>query len=83
MRCIGLLFACVLSTFCVGQAPLTADEIMSRVAANQDRAEILRQQYVYEQHVHVDSKLSNGKLMREDRLLFGRSYGRRQQKDVV
>lgn len=33
--------------------PFTADAIMARVAANQDRAEVLRKEYVYRQHVHI------------------------------
>lgn len=45
---------------------LTADDIMARVAANQDRAEKLRSQYVYKQHIHVISRKTNGKLMREE-----------------
>ena len=46
--------------------PLSANEIMARVAANQDRAEELRKQYVYKQHVHVVSRKTNGKLMCEE-----------------
>lgn len=48
------------------QQPLTASEIMARVAANQDRADLLRKQYVYRQHVHVVTRQTNGKLMREE-----------------
>ena len=40
---------------------------MERVAANQDRAEELRKQYVYKQHIHVMSRKTNGKLMREEK----------------
>lgn len=39
---------------------------MARVAANQDRSEQLRTQYVYRQHIHVASRKTNGKLMREE-----------------
>ena len=46
--------------------PLTADQIMQQVGANQDRAEELRRHYVYRQHVHVTSRKSNGKLMQDD-----------------
>lgn len=46
------------------QTQLTADEIMTRVATNQDRAENLRSQYVYEQKVRVASRRTNGKLAR-------------------
>ncbi len=33
--------------------PLKADDIMARVAANQDRSEALRKEYVYKQHIHI------------------------------
>jgi hypothetical protein len=46
--------------------PLTADAIMARVAANQDRSEALRKQYVYRQHIHIISHKSNGRLLREE-----------------
>jgi hypothetical protein len=39
-----------------GEAPLTADAIMARVAANQDQAEASRSHYVYVQHAHVVSR---------------------------
>jgi hypothetical protein len=48
-------------------APLTADVIMSRVAANQDRSEALRKQYVYRQHTHIlTHKPKGGRLLREE-----------------
>jgi hypothetical protein len=46
--------------------PVAADQIMQRVAANQDRAETSRRQYVYKQRIHVVSRKTNGKLMREE-----------------
>ena len=46
--------------------PLTADAIMARVAANQDRGETLRKEYVYHQHIHIVSKKPGAKLMREE-----------------
>jgi hypothetical protein len=46
--------------------PFTAEQIMQRVAANQDSAEQLRRKYVYKQQVHVISRKTNGKLMREE-----------------
>jgi hypothetical protein len=46
--------------------PLTAEAIMARVAANQDRSETLRQQYVYRQHIHIVSRKPGAKLMREE-----------------
>lgn len=49
-----------------GAAPLTADAIMARVGANQDRTELARKQYVYRQHIHVVTRKTSGKLMREE-----------------
>jgi hypothetical protein len=50
-----------------GNAPLTAEAIMARVAANQDRSEELRKQYVYRQRSHVVShKPKGGRLQREE-----------------
>jgi hypothetical protein len=45
---------------------LTADNIMNRVAANQDRSEKLRSQYVYQQRIHVVTRKTNGKVLREE-----------------
>lgn len=49
-----------------GSNALTAAEIMAKVAANQDRSEQARKQYVYRQHIHVVTKKTNGKLLREE-----------------
>ncbi len=46
--------------------PLTASDIMARVAANQDKGEKLRSDYVYHQRIHIVSRKTNGKLMREE-----------------
>jgi hypothetical protein len=46
--------------------PLTADAIMARVAANQDRSEILRKQYIYRQHTHILTHKPKGRLLREE-----------------
>ena len=46
--------------------PLTAETIMARVAANQDRSEILRKEYIYKQHVHIVTHKPKGRLMREE-----------------
>jgi hypothetical protein len=45
---------------------LTADAIMARVAANQDRSEILRKEYVYKQHIHVVTHKPKGRMLREE-----------------
>ena len=54
----------------VGRAPateaVTAGSIMAQVAANQDRSEKLRSQYVYHQRIHVVSRKGNGKVLREE-----------------
>jgi len=39
---------------------------MARVAANQDRAEKLRAEYLYRQHIHIVVKKPHGKLKREE-----------------
>lgn len=46
--------------------PLTADAIMARVAANQDRADKLRSEYIYHQRIHVVLQKSNGTRMRDE-----------------
>lgn len=48
------------------EQPLTADAIMARVAANQDRSDALRKQYVYRQHIRIATRRSNGKVQREE-----------------
>lgn len=47
-------------------APVTAAAIMARVAANQDRSEELRKQYVYRQHTHIVTHKPKGRLLREE-----------------
>ena len=63
-RLVFLLFLLPLLAF--GEDPLTADQIMARVAANQDAAQQMRAHYVYKQHIHVSSKKTSGKMMREE-----------------
>jgi hypothetical protein len=46
--------------------PLTAETIMARVAANQDRSEKLRSQYIYQQHIRIITRKANGKVLREE-----------------
>lgn len=48
------------------QAAPSAQEIMARVAANQDQAQKLRAEYIYQQHIHVATRRTNGKLVREE-----------------
>ena len=47
-------------------APPTAEAIMVRVAENQDRAMKLRADYIYQQHVVVATRRTNGKLARQE-----------------
>jgi hypothetical protein len=47
-------------------APPNAQAIMLKVAGNQDRAERLRNEYVYQQHIRVVTRRTNGKLAREE-----------------
>src|SRR5579864_5665662 len=48
------------------EALLTADQIMNRLALNQDQANAVRRQYVYKQHIRVVSRKTNGKVMRDE-----------------
>jgi hypothetical protein len=48
------------------QAARSAEEIMTRVAANQDRAQKLRSEYIYQQHIRIVTRRTNGKLAREE-----------------
>jgi len=65
LKCAWLLLA-LSGTRIFAQQPLTADEIMARVAANQDKAIEMRSHYIYKQHAHTTSHKMNGKLMREE-----------------
>jgi hypothetical protein len=49
-----------------GNDVLNAAAIMAKVAANQDRAEKLRNDYVYQQRIRVSTRKTNGKLAREE-----------------
>lgn len=44
----------------------TAEEIMAKVAANQDRTEAARTHYVYLQHIRITSRKPGGKVMCEE-----------------
>jgi len=70
MATVRLIGSLVLAGISVRQASaqqsLTAEYVMARVAANQDRSEKLRSQYVYQQHIHVISRKINGKILREE-----------------
>lgn len=65
MRSIASILLCAFSAspFLTAQ---TADEIMARVAENQDRAQSVRSTFVYRQNLLIGMKRSNGKLAREE-----------------
>ena len=66
-RLLWVLMLAPLATLASGDQPLpSVDEIMARVAVNQDRAEQVRAEYVYQQHIHVATLRTNGKLAREE-----------------
>ena len=48
------------------KSSLKAADIMARVAANQDRSQAARKEYVYKQHIHIVSHKHNGRLAREE-----------------
>lgn len=60
--------------FCGGawaeQAPETAESIMAKVAANQERAQEARARWVYQQDANIRLLRTNGKMAREERRLY-------------
>jgi hypothetical protein len=72
MRCLLLaagftvLAGCACEAQSAAPQALTADQIMARVGANQDRTEAARTRYVYLQHIHVVSRKPSGKVMCEE-----------------
>ena len=66
----GVLPVILLAGCCFGQnpdkQPMTANAIMAHVAVNQDRAENLRKEYVYKQHLRIVTRKLNSRLMREE-----------------
>jgi len=65
LSCV-LLLASLGTLASADQPSPSVDEIMARVAANQDRAEQARAEYVYQQRIHVATLRTNGKLAREE-----------------
>ena len=65
-----MLIPFLLLSLLAGDPGLSANEIMARVAANQDRAVELRKQFTYEQRVHIQSRHTNGKLAREETAIY-------------
>jgi hypothetical protein len=64
MRSLSLVLLCAAAPL-YGE-PLSADEIMQRVAANQDRAQELRSAYVYHQRVRIRALDTKGKVREEE-----------------
>ena len=66
-----LAVTAVFTTFAFEDGPpLTAAEIMMRVAENQDREQKARTQFVYEETVHRVMRNKDGKLLREEYRTF-------------
>ncbi len=63
---LGMMHLLLLLLLQAAPAPLTVDEIMTRVAENQDRAKQARTDWVYQQDVLARLHRSNGKLAREE-----------------
>ena len=61
-----ILFLAVAMPQAKADEPLTADAIMARVATNQDSSEKLRSQYLYQQHIQIIARKTNGKVLREE-----------------
>ena len=71
LRVLAFLFAAGIAKGQVAQPelktePLTAAEIMERVAANQDDGEGLRKEYVYKQHIHIVTHKPGSRMVREE-----------------
>ena len=67
LRLIAILLLAPLSVRSApADDPVTAESIMARVAANPDRSEKLRSEYIYQQHIHVVSRKTNGKVLHEE-----------------
>lgn len=68
MSGLGLMAAIALVGIAQGgeTRQLTAEAIMARVAANQDRSNLLRSEYIYHQHIHLVSQKTNGTQMHEE-----------------
>jgi hypothetical protein len=66
LRLILLMAFIPCSALSLGQSQPSADEIMARVAANQDRAVKQRAEYIYQQRIRIISRKTNGRLMRDE-----------------
>lgn len=55
--------------------PLTAPEIMARVAAAQDRAVEQRKSWVYQQRIHIETRRPSGRLIRREIAVYSVTPG--------
>ena len=60
------IVACAFASEPATASAPTADQIMAKVAANQDRTEGARTHYIYLQHIRAVSRKTNGKVMCEE-----------------
>jgi hypothetical protein len=70
-----MLLAFVMLALQSASTPPSAAEIMSRVAANQDREQAERNQFVYERKVHRTLRTKTGKLLRDENWVFAMTPG--------
>ena len=62
----GLIAALRVNAANTDASERTAAAVMAKVAENQDRAEKIRKDYVYQQHIRVVTRKTNGKVAREE-----------------
>jgi outer membrane lipoprotein-sorting protein len=67
LRLLWALMLAPLGVLSAGDQPSpSVQEIMARVAANQDRSQQVRAEYIYQQRIRVATHRTNGKLAREE-----------------
>jgi hypothetical protein len=67
LRLLWVLMLAPLGLLSVGDQPSpSVEQIMARVAANQDRGQKARAEYVYQQRIRVATHRTNGRLAREE-----------------
>ena len=62
----AMLAGCAFAAESATPGAVTADQIMAKVAANQDRTEAARTRYIYLQHIRAVSRKPGGKVMCEE-----------------
>ncbi len=66
LRLLSILLLAVFIQPATADDSITAETIMARVATNQDSSEKLRSQYIYQQHIQIIARKTNGKVLREE-----------------